>query len=180
MKLTRYKEGDRQTLANFKNLYAAAFPKEERKPFKMITKMHSEGRVDMMKIEGDGGEFLGLAFTVLGEKLVLLDYFAISEEQRCRGYGRAALELIKKRYPERPILIEIEDPDEKCPNREERLRRLKFYRECEMEINPYRITLFGVNMILLSYGGAVSFEDYKALYITIIPKKSADKNVLLR
>lgn len=180
MKLTRYGEGDRQTLKNFKKLYTAAFPKEERKPFKMITDMHKIGKADMLKIESETGEFLGLAFLVLDEGLVLLDYFAIEEEQRCHGYGRLALELIKERYQGTPILIEIEDPNEDSPNKSERLRRLNFYKECGMEINPFQITLFGVNMIMLSHGGTVTFEDYKKLYYTIVPRKVVDKNVRLR
>ena len=180
MRLIRYLGKDRTTLKKFKKLYAAAFPKEERKPFKLIERMSSEGKVDMLKIEGESGEFLGLAFTVLDEKFVLLDYFAISEDKRCRGYGRAALELIKERYPNRPILIEIEDPDDESPNKAERLRRLNFYKECKMKLNSFKIILFGVNMITLSSGAPVSFEDYKSLYLTIVPKKIAEKNVLLR
>ena len=180
MKLIRYKEGDKSTLGKFKELYNAAFPKEERKPFKLIEGMHRKGIVDMLKIEGNSGEFLGLAFTVKGDGLVLLDYFAVSEEYRCKGHGRAALELIKELYKGRPLLIEIEDPDAPSPNKSDRLRRLSFYRECQMEINPFCITLFGVDMITLSYGGPVSFEDYKNLYYTIVPKKTVDKNVILR
>ena len=179
MKLTRY-EGDRKTLRDFKKLYASAFPKEERKPFKMITKMHGVGRADMLKIEGDDGEFLGLAFTVIGKKFILLDYFAISEKERCRGYGRVALDLILKLYADLPVLIEIEDPNIESENTKERLRRLNFYKECGMKENPFNITLFGVDMITLSSGAPVSFEDYKNLYYTIVPKAIVDKRVLLR
>ena len=180
MKLKRYLKGDRETLKNFKRLYVAAFPKEERKPFKIISSMHKSGRADMLKIESPEGEFLGLAFTVIGEKLVLLDYFAIEEKKRCQGFGEKALALIKERYPDKPILIEIEDPDEPSENKAERARRLAFYERCGMEINSYKITLFGVKMIMLSYGGPVPFQDYKSLYSSILPRKIVDKNVTLR
>ena len=180
MELKRHEKGDRRTLKNFKKLYVAAFPKKERKPFKIITSMHKSGRADMLKIEDEGGEFLGLAFTVIGDKLVLLDYFAIEENKRCQGYGEKALALIKERYPDKPILIEIEDPDEQSANKAERERRLAFYKRCNMEINHYKITLFGVKMIMLSHGGPVPFEDYKELYSSILPLKVVDKNVILR
>ena len=89
---------------------------------------------------------------------------AVCPSRRGRNIGTTTLSLIRKRYPDRRLILEIEDPDVPCDNREERLRRRAFYLRNGMEIMPFRVDLFGVEMLILTAGGAVSFNEYHALF----------------
>ena len=58
MKLTQALS--RTRLSDIKNLYLRAFPAAERKPFYMIRKKQAEGSMEILSIENDTGDFLGL------------------------------------------------------------------------------------------------------------------------
>ena len=59
-------------------LYMSAFPKCERKPFSVILSMQKKGKTDLWYVEL-GGRFIGMGATINGDDLILLDYFAVSE-----------------------------------------------------------------------------------------------------
>lgn len=147
-----------------KALYKSTFPLNERKPFSVILKKQKTGQMELLAITDDAEEFCGLVITILYRDLVLLDYFAVCPSRRGRNIGTTTLSLIRKRYPDRRLILEIEDPDAPCDNREERLRRRAFYLRNGMEIMPFRVDLFGVEMLILTAGGAVSFDEYHALF----------------
>ena len=92
-------------------LYRTAFPRSERKPFGIILRMAREGRADLWTIR-HRGRFAGLAATVNGPDIVLLDYFAVKRSLRGRGVGsaliRAALEELEKRGYEAVFLVPAE------------------------------------------------------------------------
>ena len=78
-----------------RKLYKEAFPKEERKPFVLIQKIRSEGKGEILALEDDG-VFCGLAITFFNKDVVLIDYFAISAENRGQGLGSKAFNMLKK------------------------------------------------------------------------------------
>lgn len=158
-----------------KKLYMQAFPVSERKPFFIIKRQHKKGLSDVLLVE-DKGEFAGLAITMNGSDIVLLDYYAIDESKRDKGYGSAALKLLQERYSAYRFFLETEILDENADNAEERKRRKEFYlRNGMRELNIY-VKLFGVDMELLGYNGAVTFEEYRNLYAKNFSEKRA-KNV---
>lgn len=109
MKLTQNLSPAR--LSDIKNLYVHAFPAAERKPFYMIHKKQAEGSMEILSIENDTGDFLGLAITILYKDIVLLDYFAVDDNQRNNGAGSSALRMLLERYLGKRFLLEIEAPD---------------------------------------------------------------------
>lgn len=144
-------------------LYKSAFPASERKPFSIIVNMYHKGRSDVWCIES-GGKFAGLAMTINGESLVLLDYFAVDQTRRGEGIGSAALGQLQKIYGGKGLIVEIESTLEPADNRDERLRRKRFYLSNGMrELNVTPI-LFGVKMELLGSGCQLDFEGYQAFY----------------
>lgn len=151
-----------QTLRQIKKLYREAFPRCERKPFAVIWEKSRKGQMELLAIDSEG--FAGLVITVLYGDIVLLDYFAVSPERRGDGIGSAVMALLQSRYAGKRLLLEIEDPDVPCDNREERERRRRFYLRNGLTVMPYGITLFGVPMRVLTRGGAVSFAEYHAVY----------------
>lgn len=144
-------------------LYRSAFPAAERKPFWIIMKMFRKGKTDVWCIERDG-KFVGLAATINGEELILLDYFAVDPACRGAGIGSAALGKLLEIYAGKGLFVEIESTGGTAPNREERERRKRFYLRCGLQRLNVTATVFGVRMELLGRGCQMDFERYRAFY----------------
>ena len=82
-----------------KKLYLQAFPKSERKPFRLMRKKAREGVMELLVIH-EKKELLGLAITVRYKDMVLLDYFAVETGHRGKKIGSCALELLKQQICE--------------------------------------------------------------------------------
>ena len=109
-----------------KTLYENAFPSCERKPFSLILEKQKTGNVDVLILE-ENNQFLGLAITMMDNDLVLLDYFAITEESRGNGYGSTALHLLFDFYKGKRFFLEIESTHTAAENISQRLLRKQFY-----------------------------------------------------
>ena len=144
-------------------LYRRAFPRSERKPFKMIRRMHRAGRTDVWLAEQDG-RFAGLGITINGSDIILLDYLAVHEKCRDKGVGSAFLQALMAKYADKGFFLEIESTLEDAPNRQQRLSRKRFYLSCGLEELGARAKLFGVNMELLGNNCTLDYDTYKAFY----------------
>ena len=169
------------TLWNFIQLYGLyhrAFPLGEKKPFGVMVKKRKEGSMELMTAENDKGSFLGIVITILHKDMVLLDYFAVSPTHRGQGVGSEVLKLLEERYHGKRILLEIEDPEEPCKNKEDRLRRKAFYLRNGLTAQDYKVWLFGIKMLILTNGTSISFEEYHEIFRTVFSPKIA-KNISL-
>ena len=144
-------------------LYMEAFPASERKPIGVILRMYRKGKVDIWCLER-GGEFVGLASTINGEPLTLLDYFAVRKGCRGQGVGAAALRQLLERYSPGGMFLEIETTAENAPNQAQRERRKAFYLAAGLEELQVTARLFGVKMELLGKNCTMDFASYKAFY----------------
>ncbi len=151
-------------LTQMEELYRAAFPEEERKPFPLLLSLREQGRCDLLAIAGDNGEFLGLTVLLFDGGLALVDYFAVCEGARGQGTGSRVLDLLRERYPDKRIFLEIEQPDPDAENAVQRERRKRFYlRNGCKEANVFA-RVYGTEMELLQVSGKpVSFSEYCAL-----------------
>ena len=173
MKLTQ--NLGRTRLSEIKDLYLRACPANERKPFFMIRKKQAEGSMEILSVESDTGDFLGLAITILYNDIVLLDYFAIDDVHRNGGVGSLALRLLFERYTGRRFLLEIEAPDIPSENTADRIRRKAFYLKNGMTVMPFRVILFGIEMEILTNGSQVSFDEYHEIFTQIFTPWIASK-----
>lgn len=144
-------------------LYLGAFPASERKPFGMVLKMYRAGKTDVWCVEKDG-EFAGLALTINGDDMILLDYFAVVKACRGKGIGSVALVELQRMYEGKGLFVEIESTKENAPDQAARERRKRFYLSSGLEELHVDVKLFGVNMELLGVGCCLDFERYKAFY----------------
>lgn len=144
-------------------LYRAAFPASERKPFSLIVRMYRRGKTDVWRVAEDG-RFLGLAMTINGPDVILLDYFAMEPRSRGRGAGSAALGLLSEHYRDKGLFVEIESPYEDGPDRSLRLRRKAFYLANGMEPMKVMMRLFGVKMELLGIRCRLDYPGYRDFY----------------
>ncbi len=144
-------------------LYRKAFPVYERKPFSMIRKLYRENRGDVWYCTADE-KFAGLATTVNGDDAVLIDYLAVSEKARGSGVGSEILKQIRDKYMGKGVFLEIESVYEECDDIENRIKRKSFYIKNGMQSMNILVLLFGVEMELMGFDYAMSFEQYKAFY----------------
>ena len=144
-------------------LYLDAFPREERKPFGIIYKMYRQNKTDVWYLMADG-KFAGMAATINGSALVLLDYFAVVESLRGQGIGTSAMTALQECYQNRGFFVEIESTKADASNREEREKRKQFYCRCGMKELNTEANVFGVEMELLGSRCSLDFEEYRAFY----------------
>ncbi len=153
-----------------KALYESSFCEEERKPFSRLLQMYKRNTVDFFVITEENGTFLGFIFMESYKDLVFVDYFAIMECYRSHGVGSKTLLLITKElYSTKRILLEINMND----NSEENQRRKIFYIRNGFTINPYKVCVFGIRMVVMSANGSVTFAEYFKLrkhYAPVIQK----------
>lgn len=143
-------------------LYRQAFPRYERKPFHIIRRMNKEGRTDVWLAEKDG-HFAGLATTINGGDVILLDYFAITKKLRRKGVGSRFLQALLDKYAGRGLFVEIEAADRDDPTGEKHRRKAFYLRNGLTDMNVVAI-LFGVRMELLGQGCSLDFDGYRAFY----------------
>ena len=169
---------DKHDLDKIQELYLTAFPANERKPFSLILQKCSESSMEILKIEDESNNFVGLVIMILYKNLAILDYFAIDENMRNLGYGSHVLSLLNKRYSDKCMILEIEDPDVSSDNTAERIRRKGFYLRNDMTLMPFRVNLFGVEMLILTNGKSVTFEEYHEIFIHVF-SPDVSKNICL-
>lgn len=173
------KASEKNDIKSIKALYLEAFPREERKPFWLMMKKAKTGEMEILAIK-DGAEFLGLMITIPRENAVLLDYFAVESEKRCGGIGKRALTLLYEHYFKKTLVIEIETPNESAPNNTERIRRNAFYHRCGFMEVGVDISLFGVEMKLLTLGGSIGFDEYILFYSEVFGKRIINNIKMLK
>lgn len=144
-------------------LYLEAFPPSERKPFAMIRRMYRQGKTDVWCILADG-KFAGLAATISGGNLILLDYFAVRKSCRGQGIGLRTMRQLLEMYRQQGFFVEIESTLEDCLDREVRMKRKGFYLDCGLEEMGTEALVFGVRMELLGLGCWLDFESYRNFY----------------
>ena len=132
--------------------------------------------MEILSIENENGQFLGLAITIQHNDIVLLDYFAIEENMRGMGMGSQALTSLFARYPGKRVMLEIERSDIPCDNQEQRTRRKAFYLRCGMAPMPYLVNLFGVEMEILTKDCRVDYDEYHSIFCHVFSPTLA-KNV---
>lgn len=158
MKLVK---ADKNNIKYIKYLYKEAFPWSERKPFFML----ATDKIHMYAVDSDNG-LAGMVVASVREDVVFVDYLAVDPAKRGSGIGSVILTLIKEKYKGYRIFLEIEDPDMPCDNREQRVKRQKFYSKNGFEFKGLKVRIKGLDaLILCCSGGEVTFEEYKNAYI---------------
>ena len=166
---------NKEDMKRIKKLYRSAFPRIERKPFRMILRQCERGEAELFALRSKDGLFLGLAITVKHNDIVMLDYFAIHPQARGRGVGSRALKKLRAKYADRRFILEIESIDEPCKNLEIRKKRREFYLRNGLKPAGYTAQVFFTVLEVLTAGEPVSFEEYKELYRSHLGDKMSDK-----
>lgn len=145
-----------------RGIYLEAFPKAERKPFFTIRHSVKKGKAQILTAIEDG-ILLGFVMVIPYEKLVMVDYLAVSGRIRSRGTGSKIMQEVCRRFSGKKIVLLIEQLDDHAANKEQRIARRKFYLKNGFTSSKLYITGHSGNMEIMNYGGMVSREEYMKL-----------------
>lgn len=156
-------EVNEQNKAQAMALYEQSFPDNERKPWELMEACVKQQTMKLyVMMEED--EVIALAFIILDDIYLLLDYLAVKANRQNQGIGSFILQWLKKEYPHLGLLVEIEDYQ--VYQEPMMLKRKAFYEQNGFQVMKDHIILFGVAMQLLATK-PVSFDQYKKLLIKV-------------
>lgn len=148
-----------------KKLYKEAFPRNERIPINILQLLTSKNKAKFYGIY-DGEEFIALLYNVYYKDIVLILYLAINNNFRGKGYGSKVLDLIKQKYSQNRIILNIEQIDENSSNNKQRIKRKEFYQKNGFTSLNYTVKEGKETYEMLCYSknkSKVSKEEYESL-----------------
>ncbi|BDF05284.1 GNAT family N-acetyltransferase [[Clostridium] hylemonae] len=154
-----------------KALYKRAFPKEERFPAGILQILAVLNIFDGLAYY-DGEQFCGFLYSIVREKGVWLMYLAVDANMRSKGYGSRILAYVKKKYPDRPVILEVEEPDDSAENAEQRRRRIAFYKRNGFYETKQYIKIRSVRYEIMSTEEGFTVEDFRDLRKEMFRRKS--------
>ncbi|MDO5300171.1 MAG: GNAT family N-acetyltransferase [Clostridia bacterium] len=163
------------------------FPPSELKELHTILNMQRAGRYDVLGAY-DGGMMVAYALVYRPEEggTLLLDYLAVEERARGRGYGTALLSALRAHYAASAdvLLIECERP-KAAPDEAQARKRIRFYVQAGAQLTNVRIWLFEVeySILVLPCTGDLPAQDWAkrmlSLYRQMLPPAMYERNVRL-
>jgi len=152
------KKNDENEIKKIKNLYYSAFPKNELFNFDIF---FSNNNFKGIKIFAFYDKTIFVGFAIITSKLKISNilYLAIESELRGKGYGTQVLKNISNFYQNNRIVVDVEDPDKTEINKEQRLKRIKFYLNAGFKLT--NIKYFWENeyyIIMVSNGDITEME----------------------
>jgi len=142
----------------FKALYRKAFPMYEQIPVWLLFRKAKSKNVIFYHIYDDE-TWIGFVYLIIDGDLLFLQYFAIDNSARSKGYGGEILSKIKEKFYEYRIFFAIEQPDEKAPNNEQRVKRKKFYEKHGFQEFGYIIEQPNLRLEILSLENVIAADD---------------------
>ena len=163
MRLQRLTDDGSELFAQAFALYEDAFPYAERRDKSETLRVLQKDQYRFCVLTEED-RFIGIMlFWVIG-KTLFLEHFAIRRDLRGKGYGSAALALLKEM--DLPIILEMEPPEE-----DYQIKRYDFYKRNGFVMTPhhhvqakYHIGDEDLVLKILSYPDPVSREEYGDFY----------------
>lgn len=140
------------------------FPPNETKPFSSIKEMWEKGIYRGYVLE-ENNRLCAYWYTLYIEKenIKLLDYFAVVQAYRGKGYGSLVMRYLKKQVAvsDSIIFIESENPQKSRTQEEQvvREKRLQFYQNNGAKDTEFRTGVYQADYILLALGEIVDKRD---------------------
>ena len=153
-------------------LYDRAFPLNERSPIEEIMNEKS----GMLKVLAfyNNAAFCGMAVTLTSEELVHIIYLAVEEAVRGQGLGSMALGEIRKRYPGRKIVVDVERVEDGAANNDQRTRRMAFYLRNGYEETPVSYRWRDEDYVILSCGGIMTGQEWGRFWKEVYERTGRD------
>lgn len=151
-----------EELKKAKALYYRAFPKNERRAFPELAENRFGGTEVFCFYDDE--TFVGMACLLNTSTISHIIYLAVDESLRGHGYGSKALELLHNSKPDKKIMVDIEVPNERAENAEQRSMRKRFYLRAGYEETPVKYEWRNEYYEILSFGGQISEAEYNGFW----------------
>lgn len=128
--LKRLERSSESEFSDLSRLYIEAFPENERKPLSTLHQMlATEGYSFFLAVVNEAVVGFAIVRALSGDAL-LLEYMAVAQDQRRRGFGKRIVLAISEAVhaPQKTLLLEVESDHVESPDRALRTRRKSFYR----------------------------------------------------
>ncbi len=106
-----------------------AFPKEQLIPIWQLRLLAKLRRGNNFTAYYDSKHFAGLSFTAENSDAVFVLYLAVNAKLRSKGYGSQILQQIMDQAGARPVILDVEEENDRAINAQQRVRRKDFYRK---------------------------------------------------
>lgn len=157
-------QNNREIRKDIEPLFISAFPEDER-PSADIYFDGFDHSDNVLYGFYEDNRFIGFASLVFLEDIAYIFFFAVSENERNKGYGSRMLSMIKEIYHHYVILLCYEEVDPKYDDYELRLKREKFYIRNGFISNDIKTEEFGVVFQTAYFGKhKVSFTQYQQIF----------------
>lgn len=148
-----------------KALYKSAFPKNERANFdSMLNYSETDDESFEILTVYDGELFVGFVVVLNSGDISHLLFFAVDEKLRSKGYGSEILKSVHNSKPDRRFIADVEKPDAKCNNNEQREKRIRFYSRNGYKMTDVEYRWNGESYVIMSCNGDISKEEHKAFW----------------
>lgn len=154
----------------FDKLNTEAFPEQERVPIENFIKMAEEGLLELEAVY-DADSFIGFFAVMVDVSTVYICFFAVEKSKRSMGYGGKILALLKERYKNCQIVLDLERLDENAPNNEQRKTRREFYLRNGYHPTGYCMAYFGMEFEVLCSSPNFDMDDFLRLIKKLRAKK---------
>lgn len=112
----------------------------------------------------DEGQLIGLMYTIETKELDYLLYLAVNPKIRSKGYGSKMMEWLSFRSGKKPVALDIERPNDKAKNAEQRLKRFNFYIKNGFKDTNYTLNYNGEDYIILTNNDDFTKEAFENLF----------------
>ena len=146
-----------------KHLYETAFPIEEQIPWGDLLRLIGRMPLDFTAYY-DGDTFIGLTIVYQRSDLNWFWYFAVEEHLRGKGYGQQILTCLISRYKTKPLILDMESPDQPSANIDQRIRRHNFYLRNGFHDTGVGRTFDGISYTIMMLGTTpFTLQDYDTI-----------------
>jgi len=147
---------------DFLSLYHTAFPPIEQIPEDFF---QASIRIDGASITAyyAGNAFVGFTHAIETEHFLFLYFFAVKSELRSQGFGSEIIRNhLMKHYPGKPIVLNVEAPDNAAEDNEFRLKRIAFYQR--VGFVPLKQNFYDERVLfrILSTSPELNIDEYEA------------------
>lgn len=148
-------------------IYEEAFPRDERREWNQLLELISNPKFSLKAVYSEN-KLIGFISQWNLDKFCFIEHFAISENERGKGFGSMVIKQIQNDYLT-PIILEVEKPLTNAA-----IRRITFYKQLNFKVlngsyyqPPYSIEKNKVKMVLMSYSNTIMKQNFKEVKIKI-------------
>lgn len=145
------------------DLYKEAFPGAQRIPRFLLRFKLRKGKKGFSVLY-DGEEWIGLLYLTQYRDIVFVQFLAVSESIRSRGYGSKVMDALGALYPEKRMVLNIEEVNEQAKNYQQRIKRKAFYEKNGFISTGYLVKEPDQMQEMLIRGGSISKQEIELMY----------------